>query len=140
SIGVAYGVRFSGSINFNANLSRATRECQNDKCWGGSIGADGSLDGGLFGEVPNPALPPECGPNKDRTCAAVKLTGKGVLGLNLQGSVNCEQFEGKLGHAGFAVVGEFALAEGTYLEVALSKSIPLLQPGTIWSGSIPLPN
>lgn len=139
-VGLAYGVRFSGSINFSASLSRATRECQNDKCWGGSIGADGSVDGGLFGEVPNPALPPECGPNKDRACSAVRLTGKGVIGLNLQGGVNCEQFEGKLGHAGFTAVGEFALAEGTWLEVAASKSIPLLQPGTIWQGTIPLPN
>jgi hypothetical protein len=130
-IGVQYGVVFSAAINFNAQLSRAKRECQNDNCWGGGVSADASADGGLYASMPNPALPPECGPAKDRACDVVRLTGKGVLGLNVQTSVNCEQIEAKVGHNGFSVVGEFAVAEGSWYEVSVAKTIPLLQPGVV---------
>jgi hypothetical protein len=61
----------------------------------------------------------------------VRLTGKGVLGLNVQTSVNCEQIEAKVGHNGFSVVGEFAVAEGSWYEVSVAKTIPLLQPGVV---------
>lgn len=138
-IGVAYGIFIKATLSGQAGLSRTKRECQGDVCWSGSLGVDASAVGGIFGEVPNPALPSSCGPNKDRTCNFLRVDGAGTTGLNLQSSVGCDKVSGQLGHNGFKILANFILAEGTWFELSLTEAIPIIEPGPIGPFSFELP-
>jgi len=139
SIGVAYGVEVKGSANANANLNRTKRECQDDVCWSGGVQIGAGVAAGLFGEVPNPALPPKCGPAKNMTCTVLSVSANAGSGLNAQASVGCGKITGQVGHNGLKFNAEFKALEGTFVSFSVTRSIVMVEPGPIGPLSIDLP-
>ncbi|WP_087020323.1 carboxypeptidase regulatory-like domain-containing protein [Thaumasiovibrio subtropicus] len=140
SIGVAYGVQFEAGFTGSVDITRTERECQGDDCWGGSVGGQFTAGGGLFGEVPNPALPPECGPRGNEDCAVLRVEGTVTSGFNIQAGVNCEKINGKIGHTGIAANAKFIVAEGTWVETAFQETLQLVNSGSITVFEYELPD
>lgn len=130
-LGVTYGVFVKAKIKGSAGLDRTKRECQNDTCWSGNLTFTGSVNGGIFGEIPNTAIPPECGPNVDQTCDFIRLDGSGTSGLNVQSTVGCDKINAQFGHNGFDVEASITLLEGTWFELAATKTFNIINPGPI---------
>lgn len=139
SIGVRYGVFIEATVEVAAQLKRTKRECQDDKCWSGTIGPKAGARAGIFGEVPNPALPPQCGPSKTDPCAILRLEGAGSSGVNAQLSVGCDKVSGQIGHNGLVIDGKFIVGEGSIFEVKVTKEFVLVPAGPIGPLSFSLP-
>jgi len=138
-IGVRYGIFVEASISGRANLRRTKRECQDDTCWSGNVGITASGNAGIFGEVPNPALPPLCGPTKDMPCAIVRLEGFGSSGLNAQCQVGCDSGTCFFGHNGLSINGRFVVGEGTFFQVKATQTFTPVDPGGLGSAAFALP-
>jgi hypothetical protein len=139
SVGISYGIFVSATGSASADLTRTKRVCQNDVCWGGSLKLNGAGNAGIFGSVPNPALPPECGPKGNEACNFVRVDGSGTTGLNVQGAIGCDKAELQVGHNGLAVAANFIVAEGFWYEFSLSRTFTLVNPGPLGPLTIPLP-
>ncbi|MGD2114268.1 MAG: Ig-like domain-containing protein, partial [Acidobacteriota bacterium] len=138
-IGGSYGIFAQASVSFRVDVNRTKRECQEDVCWSGGVGINGNGTGGIFGRVPNPALPPECGPREDMPCDLLRLEGSGSIGLNAACSVGCEEVSCAFGHNGLTISGQFILLEGTWFEVKLTKDFTPIDPGGLGDLSFTLP-
>jgi hypothetical protein len=139
TIGITYGATFALDSAISGNLSKKIAQCDNQTCWSGSVAIQGNFTCGLIGEVPNPALPNECGPAKNEPCALVKASATDQIGLTFEGAVGCGAISGSLKQNGLQFQVQFVLAEGTWTELSLTQSWQLLQPSNLWSGSINLP-
>jgi len=138
-IGVAYGVEVFGQVSLSADLNRTKRECQNDICWSGGVKLGADVTAGLFGEVPNPALPPECGPQENMPCSALSVKGNATSGLNAQLGVSCDKVSGQVGHNGLKFNAEFKALEGTFLSFSITRTITIINPGSLGGLEFNLP-
>jgi hypothetical protein len=138
-VGIAYGLKFSASVSGSVALSRTKRECEGDNCWGGSIGIGLEVSGGLFGQIPNSALPPQCGEQQNEPCSLINVEGLVTVPFDVEGSVNCEEIAGTIGVGAVTAGAQLQFAEGTFVEYTVGISIPLLQPTQIASFQAALP-
>jgi len=138
-IGVAYGVHGNLQVALTAGLSRTKDACKDNTCWGGSVGIQATLTGGLKGEVPNPTLNPTCGDLHNETCDIVKIFADFQTGLQFTGGVDCQKISANFDWSGLTLNLGVVVLDGTNLNFSFTKTFVLFQPQHIYTAEVPLP-